>query len=57
MLGNAAKVKGLVPFFREGIGIEGDEGVLGTCLFEGVVKGEQAREVGGVGDKGSPHLG
>jgi hypothetical protein len=50
LFGNATFVEGFVTFGGEGIGVEGYEGVFGAVLLEGIVKGEQAGEVGGVGD-------
>jgi hypothetical protein len=50
LFGDAALVEGFVAFFREGVGVEGYEGVFGAVLLERVVEGEEAGEVGGVGD-------
>lgn len=45
-----------MAFRGKGIGVEGYEGIFGVVLFEGVVEGEKAREVGGVGYEGCPDL-
>jgi hypothetical protein len=50
LFGDAAGVEGGVAFGGKGVGVEGDEGVFGVVLFEGVVEGEEAGEVGGVCD-------
>lgn len=49
LLGDAARVEGGVAFRREGVGVQCDEGVFCAVLFEGVIEGEEAGEVGGVG--------
>ncbi len=38
----------------EGIGVQCNKRVFGSILFEGVVEGEKAREVGGVGYESRP---
>jgi hypothetical protein len=52
--GDAAAGEGGEAFGREGFGVEGDEGVFRPHGFEGVVEGEEAGEVVGVGDEGCP---
>jgi hypothetical protein len=45
-----------VAFGREAVGVEDHERVLGADTAEGIGQGEQAGEVGGVGDEGGPDL-
>lgn len=52
--GDAAGGEGGAPLLGELVGHEGDEGVFGVDLAEGVVEGEEAWEVGQVGDEGCP---
>lgn len=47
-------MQGGEAFGREGVCVEGDEGVFGVCGAEGVVEGEEAGEVVEVGDEGCP---
>jgi hypothetical protein len=55
LLGYAALVEGFVAFGREGVGVEGYERILGAVLFERIVEGEEAGEVGGVCYEGCPY--
>lgn len=55
LLGDGARVEGGVAFSGEGVGVEGDERVFGAVLFERVVEGEEAGEVGCVGYEGGPY--
>jgi hypothetical protein len=50
LFGDAALVEGFVAFRGKGVGVEGYERVFGAVLLERVVEGEEAGEVGGVGD-------
>lgn len=50
LLGDTAGVEGGVAFGWEGVGVECDEGVFRAVFFERVVEGEEAGEVGGVGN-------
>tara|TARA_R110002003_G_scaffold138_10_gene12722 strand:+ start:2313 stop:2495 length:183 start_codon:yes stop_codon:yes gene_type:complete len=50
LFGDAALVEGSVAFGREGVGVERDEGVFCAVFLERVVEGEEAGEVGRVGD-------
>lgn len=43
-----------MPFGREGISVECDEGVFGARFLEGVVECEEAGEVFGIGNEGCP---
>jgi hypothetical protein len=52
--GDAAGLEGGVAGFGEGVCVEGDEGVLGVDVAEGVVEGEEAGEVVEVCDEGCP---
>lgn len=54
LLGNSARFQSGVPIRRESIGVESDEGVFGIVFFQGVIEGEEAGEVGGVGYKRRP---
>jgi len=44
-----------MSFGREGIGVQGNEGVFGALLLETVVESDEARQVFGVGDECRPH--
>jgi hypothetical protein len=50
LFGDAALVEGGVAFGREGVGVQRDEGVFCAVFLERVVEGEEAGEVGRVGD-------
>lgn len=54
LVGDAAGGEGVNALLGEGVGVEGDEGVGGFLLLEGVVQGEEAWEVVCVGDEGCP---
>jgi len=54
---NAASLESSMALGREGIGIESDERVLAASGLQRVVQRQQAREVVGVCDQCSPHLG
>lgn len=54
MRGDGARLENGMAFGREGIGVEGYEGVFGVVLFEGIVEGQEAGKVFGVGDEGCP---
>lgn len=54
LFGDAALVEGLVAFGWEGVSVERDEGVFCAVLLEGVVEGEQAGEIGGIGYQRCP---
>lgn len=53
-LRDIADIERFMALMGESISIEGDQRVLGSVLFERVVQSEQAGEVLGVGDQGSP---
>ena len=55
LLGNLANIKGAMTFWGKGIGVEGNERVLSAMLLEGIIKGEEAREVSCVCDKSCPY--
>jgi hypothetical protein len=54
--GDAALIQGSVAFGGEGVGVERDEGVFAAVLFQAVVEGEEACQVGCVGDQRGPHF-
>jgi hypothetical protein len=51
---DSARFQSGVPLWWEGIGVESNEGIFGVLFFEGVVEGEEAGEVGGIGYEGRP---
>lgn len=55
LLGNLTDVKSAMTFWRECVGVEGNERVFGAMLLERIVKSEQAREVSCVCDKSCPY--
>jgi hypothetical protein len=55
LLGDGARVEGGVAGGREGVGVQGNEGVFAAVFLEGVVECEEAGEVGCVGDEGCPY--
>lgn len=55
LLWYAALIKRLVAFFRKGVRVESDEGVLGAVLLERVVECEKAGEICCVGNKSCPY--
>jgi hypothetical protein len=57
LFGDAAGVECGVAGGREGVCVQGDEGVGGFGGVEGVGEGEEAGEVGGVCDEGCPDWG
>ncbi len=56
LLRNVPDVECFMTIFGKCVGIEGDQGILGSMLFERIVEREEARQVLGIGDQGSPHL-
>lgn len=54
LVGDAAGFEGVDAFLGEGVGVEGHQGVGGVVFLEGVVEGDEAGEVGGVGDESCP---
>lgn len=56
LFGNLADVECFMSFFGEGIGVEGNQGILGSMLLERIVESEQTGEVLGVGDESCPYL-
>jgi hypothetical protein len=54
LFGDSARFQSDMSFRWEGIGVESDEGIFGVVFFQGVVEGEEAGEVGGIGYEGRP---
>lgn len=51
---DAASVQRCKPFCRKGVGIQGNERVLGAMGLQSMIEGEQSREVGSVCDESRP---
>lgn len=56
LLRDIANVERFVAIFGKRIGIKGNQRILGPVFFERIVKGKEAGEVLGIGDKGGPYL-
>lgn len=56
LLGDFSNLKSAVAFRGKCVGVEGNERVFRAMLFERVVEGEEAGEVGCVGYKSCPYF-
>lgn len=57
LVGDAARLEGVDAFLGEGVCVKGHKRVGRVVFFEGVVQGDEAREVGSVGDECCPDFG
>jgi len=55
LLGDPADIKSLMAFWREAVGVEGNQRVLSSMLLEGVIEGQEAGEISCVGYEGCPY--